>query len=77
MNNDKIYTIIGFIVGYALLEKLNPSLQNALGNWLMLVGQVLETNSSIATINNTSNDTNPIDNITNGINIIKETIDKL
>ena len=32
-------------VGYLLLDDLSASEQNALGNWLMLVAQVLSTNA--------------------------------
>lgn len=42
----KIYTISAFAVGFILIDEATPAEQNSLGNWLMLVGQVLCTNSA-------------------------------
>jgi len=41
----KISSISAVAVGYLLLDDLSASEQNALGNWLMLVAQVLCTNA--------------------------------
>ena len=40
----KLFTLSACIVGFILLDDLNAKEQNALGNWLMLVAQVLCTN---------------------------------
>jgi len=45
-NNPKTFTLSAVIVGYALIDDLTANEQNSLGNWLMMVGQLLETNSS-------------------------------
>ena len=45
--NPKTYTIASFIVGYLLIGDLDALEQNALGNWLMTVAQILEANSAI------------------------------
>ena len=41
----KASTASAVVVGYLLLDDLNAKEQNALGNWLMLVAQVLCTNA--------------------------------
>lgn len=40
----KAFTLSACIVGFVLLDDLSAEEQNALGNWLMLVAQVLCTN---------------------------------
>lgn len=40
------FTTSAFIIGYLLIDDLNPAEQNSVGNWFMLVGQVLSTNSA-------------------------------
>ncbi|NLC93134.1 MAG: hypothetical protein GX677_06715 [Treponema sp.] len=42
----KPYTLSAFIIGYILLDDSTPAEQNSLGNWFMLIGQVLCTNSA-------------------------------
>ena len=41
----KTFSISAVIVGYLLIDDLTANEQNALGNWLMLVAQVLCTNA--------------------------------
>lgn len=41
----KIFSLSAIIVGYLLIDDLTANEQNALGNWLMLVAQVLCTNA--------------------------------
>lgn len=43
-----LMTAIGTVLGFALLGRLDYNQQNALGNWLMLIAQILETNSAQA-----------------------------
>ena len=43
--SPKISSLSAVAVGYFLLDDLSASEQNALGNWLMLVAQVLSTNA--------------------------------
>lgn len=51
MKNDhiksKTYTALACIVGFALIGDLSANEQNSLGNWLYLVGQILETNYAL------------------------------
>lgn len=41
-----IFTLSATVIGFALLDDSTANEQNALGNWFMLVGQVLCTNAS-------------------------------
>lgn len=41
----KVFTFSAVIVGYLLIDDTTANEQNALGNWLMLVAQVLCTNA--------------------------------
>lgn len=41
----KAFSFSAVIVGYLLIDDLTANEQNALGNWLMLVAQVLSTNA--------------------------------
>lgn len=41
-----VFTISAVIVGLFIIPSLNAKQQNDLGNWLMLVGQVLCTNAA-------------------------------
>ena len=41
----KIFSLSAVIVGYILIDDMTAREQNALGNWLMLVAQVLSTNA--------------------------------
>ena len=41
----KIFSLSAVIVGYLLIDDLTANEQNALGNWLMLVAQVLCNNA--------------------------------
>ncbi len=41
-----IYTSSAFAIGLLLCDDLTPAEQNSLGNWFMMIGQVLCTNSA-------------------------------
>lgn len=53
--NSKIYTTSAFIIGIILADDATPAEQNSLGNWFMLIGQVLCTNSSQQQVLNNRN----------------------
>lgn len=42
----RYWTLSSLIVGYALIDHFTANEQNAIGNWLMTAGQVLEANAS-------------------------------
>lgn len=50
MNNNQIdrraLTTSAFLIGLALVDNLSPTEQNAVGNYIMLIGQTLCTNGS-------------------------------
>lgn len=41
----KAFSFSAVVVGYLLIDDLTANEQNALGNWLMLVAQVISTNA--------------------------------
>lgn len=41
----KLFSLSAIAVGYLLIDDMTANEQNALGNWLMLVAQVLSTNA--------------------------------
>lgn len=80
--NSRIDTLSAMIIGFALTYPFNSYEQNALGNWFMLLGQILETNATFLQLyqyNNQNNNNNGIDldKLNKAINIMKEEIDKL
>ena len=42
----ELMTALGTVLGFALLGPLSYDQQDVLGNWLELVGEILETNAS-------------------------------
>lgn len=55
--NAPTFTLSAIVIGFLLIDDLNPSEQNSIGNWFMMVGQVLCTNASQQQVlnNNTKN----------------------
>lgn len=57
-----IYSLSATAIGFLLIDEFTPAEQNSLGNWFMLIGQVLCTNASqqqvINNYNKTSNQSN-------------------
>lgn len=85
--NSKTYTLAAIIIGYILIEELSIDDQNAVGNWLMTVGQILDGNAAIAQAiqnktdsndnNQNNNDSNNNDALINCIKEDKKTIEEL
>ncbi|MDD6272250.1 MAG: hypothetical protein PUA90_01870 [bacterium] len=44
--NPRLSTSVAFILGLILVDNLNTSEQNLVGNWIILVGQTILTNAS-------------------------------
>lgn len=44
--DPKLYNISSVIVGFALIDNFSAAEQNAIGNWFITVGQILENNSA-------------------------------
>jgi len=45
--NPRTYTLVSLVIGYLLIGDLSAVEQNALGNFLMTIGQILENNAAI------------------------------
>lgn len=43
--SPKVFSLSAVVVGYILIDDMTANEQNAVGNWLMLVAQVLCTNA--------------------------------
>ncbi len=56
-SNATTYNFIAFIIGWALSISCPIRRQNALGNWLQLLGQYLETYAAIVNSNPTTSNT--------------------
>lgn len=48
--NPKYSTIIAFILGLILIDDFTAAEQNAIGEWLILIGQTLLTNSGLQVV---------------------------
>ncbi len=44
--DPKVYNISAILIGLALIGNFNVDEQNAIGNWFMTIGQVLENNAA-------------------------------
>lgn len=44
--DPKVSTLAAVVIGFALIGDLNASEQNAIGNWFITIGQILENNSA-------------------------------
>ncbi len=62
------FTISAFLIGYLLLDDLDPAEQNSIGNWFMMIGQVLCTNSAQQQVLNNKNGNNNNNPIIDGYN---------
>lgn len=40
--NPRLYVLSSLVIGYLLIDHFTANEQNAIGNWLMTVGQILE-----------------------------------
>ena len=80
-----IYSSSAFIIGILLCDDLTPAEQNSLGNWFMLVGQALCTNSAQQQLlnnrNKTANEYNSHvindNDLINSVNNIKKEINNI
>lgn len=76
------FTLSATIIGYALIDHFKSTEQNAIGNWLMLIGQILSTNGSYQfhkeyQTPTTESNAKDIDLINRTIDAMKEEIEKL
>lgn len=40
--NPRLYVLSSLVIGYLLIDNFTANEQNAIGNWLMTIGQILE-----------------------------------
>lgn len=79
----KLFSFSAVAVGYLLIDDTTANEQNALGNWLMLVAQVLCTNAYYKQvmqergIDNNANNTNTIEMMKKMINALEKEINEL
>jgi len=77
------YTFTGsaFVIGLLLAQELSTSEQDSVGNWLQLVGLVIQTYSSqVATLkskDDKTNDNNDVETIKKAIQKMQEKLDQL
>ncbi len=76
-----IFTLSASAIGFILIDELTPAEQNSLGNWFMLIGQVLCTNASqqqvINNRTNTSNASNQHIVNDNNIDLLKKAVNTM
>lgn len=74
----KLFSLSAVVVGYLLIDDLTANEQNALGNWLMLMAQVLCTNAFYKQVQ-TERETYSSTNFTNedNIRLLKKMVDAL
>ncbi len=74
------FTISAILIGFLLIDDLNPAEQNSIGNWFMMIGQVLCTNSAQQQVINNNNNqtaTPPIVNNNSSIDVLKRSMEKV
>lgn len=64
----KLFSLSAVIVGYLLIDDATANEQNAMGNWLMLVAQVLSTNAFFRQVMQERGVEKVSNNINNSIN---------
>ena len=74
----KLFSLSAVVVGYLLIDDLTANEQNALGNWLMLMAQVLCTNAFYKQVQ-TERETYSSTNFTNedNIRLLRKMVDAL
>ena len=76
----KLFSGSAVAIGYLLIDNLTANEQNALGNWLMLVAQVLSTNAfykqvmSERGLDNNTNQNNNKQNLNNNEEVVSITM---
>lgn len=73
--SPKLYTLSAVGIGFFLMDETSSNEQNALGNWLMLIAQVLCTNAYFLQLKNERENTDISDSDT--IAMMKKMIDAI
>lgn len=60
MNKPNLYTITSILIGYFLTNNKKALEQNALGNYFMTIGQIIEANAAYIQLEQANNNNNYI-----------------
>lgn len=63
--NSEVFTLSAIVIGYLLIDDSTPAEQNSLGNWFMMIGQVLCTNSAQQQVLNNNQSNNASNSVFN------------
>lgn len=80
IGNVDPYTFTGsaILIGFLLINELSNDEQDSVGNWLQLVGLIMQTYASQVTTNQSLNNNNNVDSSSNcDIETLKKAIDKI
>lgn len=64
------FTLSAISIGFILSNDLSPAEKNSVGNWFMLVGQILCTNAGQQQVLSNNNQTNNINSVKESIAIV-------
>lgn len=73
-NEAQIFTLSAVVVGFLLLQELDLNEQNDLGNWFLLLGQLLCTNAARLAILQENNPTSTTTNNENMSDMLEKTV---
>ena len=73
----KLFSLSAVLVGYILIDDTTANEQNALGNWLMLIAQVLCTNAFYKQVQQERSTSTNQPNIEQTIQMIQKMIDAM
>lgn len=74
----KLFSLSAVTIGYLLIDDLTANEQNALGNWLMLIAQVLCTNAFYKQVQTERlNDEDTINMLNKMINTMNKGVDNI
>lgn len=75
--SPRTFTSSAIFVAYLLMGDLTIDEQNAIGDWFMLVGQVLQTNASQAQVLEDRKDEEKKQNDVSSLDVIQKTLKKM
>ena len=73
----KLFTLSAVAVGYLLIDDTTANEQNALGNWLMLVAQILCTNAFYKQVEAERQNPNTMKSTEETVAILQKMVDAL
>ncbi len=73
----ELMTALATVIGFALLGDLTPGQQNSLGNFLMLISQVMETNATQAQLLQSDAQSRQLDDMQRAIDELREEVERL